>query len=206
VNYRGSTGYGREYRNRLLGRWGVADVEDCVAAARFLADSGAVDGERLIIRGSSAGGFTSLSALCSTDLFAAGASLYGVGELESLARDTHKFESRYLDGLIAPWPEGRETYAERSPLTHIESLTSPLIVFQGLLDTIVPPSQAHAIVQALRNKGIRYSYVEFADEAHGFRKAPNAIRCLEAELSFYAQVLGFPPPEGVAPVEVHNGS
>lgn len=204
VNYRGSTGFGREYRDKLLGQWGVADVDDCIAAADYLSRSGYVDADRLLIRGSSAGGFTTLAALCASEKFAAGASLYGVADLISMTRDTHKFESRYLDGLIAPYPEGEETYVERSPISNVEQIKSPLVIFQGLVDKVVPPSQAKVIVEAMERLGLPYSYVEFPFEGHGFRSAEAAIKCLESELSFYSQVLGFSLPDEIPAVEVHN--
>jgi dipeptidyl aminopeptidase/acylaminoacyl peptidase len=202
VDYRGSTGYGRPYRELLRGGWGVADVEDCVAAARWLAAEGLVDPERLCIRGGSAGGFTVLTALTFGDTFAAGASHYGVADLEALARDTHKFESRYLDGLIGPYPERRDLYADRSPINHLDRFDRPLIVLQGLDDPVVPPNQSEMVVAALRAKGVPVAYVPFEGEQHGFRRAENIRRALDAELSFYAQVLGFdlPEEEGIEPV------
>ncbi len=204
VDYGGSTGYGREYRDRLLGSWGIVDVQDCVAAARFLADRGDVDPERLCIRGGSAGGYTTLQALSTTDVFAAGASHYGVADLSALARDTHKFESRYLDGLVGPWPEAEAVYRERSPIEHTDGLSSPMIILQGSEDEVVPPNQAELMVAALDAKGLPYAYVLFEGEQHGFRKAENIVRALESELSFYAQVFGFTPAGDVTPVEVHN--
>jgi dipeptidyl aminopeptidase/acylaminoacyl peptidase len=207
VNYTGSAGYGRAYRNALRGAWGVADVEDCLAAARWLAEQGQVDPTRLCIRGGSAGGYTTLAALARADTpFAAGADLYGLADLEVIARETHKFESRYLDSLIAPYPEGREVYRERSPIHHIDAFTRPLIVLQGLEDRVVPPNQSEMIVQALREKGAPVAYLPFEGEQHGFRRAENIRRALDAELSFYAQVFGFelPPGEGIEPVEIEN--
>ena len=191
VNYRGSTGYGRAYRDLLHGQWGVADVEDCAAVCRHLAERGDVDGDRLLIRGGSAGGFTTLAALAFTDVFAAGASHYGVADLGALARDTHKFESRYLDGLVGPWPEARATYEERSPIFHTDRIDRPLIVFQGLEDEVVPPNQAEMIVDAVRAKGVPVRYVPFEGEQHGFRQAANIRAALDGELAFYAEVLGF---------------
>lgn len=204
VDYGGSTGYGREYRDRLQGAWGIVDVQDCVAAAQFLADWGDVDPERLCIRGGSAGGYTTLQALSTTDVFAAGASHYGVADLSALARDTHKFESRYLDGLVGPWPEAEAVYRERSPIEHTDGLSSPMIILQGSEDEVVPPNQAELMVAALDAKGLPYAYVLFEGEQHGFRKAENIVRALESELSFYAQVFGFTPAGDVTPVEVHN--
>ena len=191
VNYRGSSGFGRAYRKKLEGRWGVADVEDCVAAARYLAERGDVDPERLIIRGGSAGGFTVLSALAFHDVFTAGASLYGVADLEALAHDTHKFESRYLDSLVGPWPEAKALYESRSPIRHLEGFTAPMIVLQGAEDRIVPPNQSRMIVDALDARGVAVAYLEFEGEQHGFRKAETIVRALEAELAFYARVFGF---------------
>jgi dipeptidyl aminopeptidase/acylaminoacyl peptidase len=206
VDYGGSTGYGRAYRNRLHGQWGVLDVADCVAAASWLVDRGWVDPERVVIRGGSAGGFTVLMALAVSDVFAAGADHYGVADVEALARDTHKFESRYLDNLIAPYPEGRELYVERSPLSHLDSLSSPLVVFQGAEDEVVPPAQSELVVAALREKGLPVAYRLYDGEQHGFRQAQNIVDSLQAELSFYAQVLDFelPVEEGIPTLEVEN--
>jgi dipeptidyl aminopeptidase/acylaminoacyl peptidase len=206
VNYRGSTGYGRAYRGLLQGQWGIADVEDCVAVCRFLVERGDVDSDRLCIRGGSAGGFTTLAALTFHDVFAAGASHYGVADLGALAADTHKFESRYLDGLVGPWPEARATYEARSPIHHTDQLDRPLAVFQGLEDAVVPPNQAEAIVEAVRAKGVPVAYLAFEGEQHGFRQAPNIRAALDGELSFYAQVLGFdlPADEGIEPIAVEN--
>ncbi len=205
VNHRGSTGFGRRYRNELRGQWGVADVADCQAAARFLAEGRHVDADRMVIRGGSAGGFTALAALTFTDTFAAGASIAGVADLTVLASDTHKFESRYLDGLVGPWPQEAERYRQRSPLNHIEQLDRPVIVMQGLDDHVVPPNQAQAIVDALARRGVPHSYLTFEGEGHGFRKAETIRRALEAELSFYTQVLGIEHPTDVEPVEVVRG-
>lgn len=204
VNYGGSTGYGRSFRRQLDGRWGIVDVDDCEAAARFLADRGDVDADRLLIRGGSAGGFTTLAALAFRDTFAAGASSYGVADLAALAADTHKFESRYLDGLVGPYPEAAELYAERSPIHHLDGFDRPLIVFQGLEDEIVPPNQSEAIVAALEAKGVPVAYVAFEGEQHGFRRAENIRRVLEAELWFYGHVLGFEPADDIEPVEVRG--
>jgi dipeptidyl aminopeptidase/acylaminoacyl peptidase len=202
VNYGGSTGYGREYRARLRGAWGVVDLQDCVNAARYLAERGEVDGGRLAIRGGSAGGYTTLCALVFTDAFAAGASYYGVADCAALAGDTHKFESRYLDGLIGPWPEAEAIYRERSPIHHVDRLSTPVILFQGLEDAVVPPAQAEMMVEALARKGIYHAYLAFEGEQHGFRKADTIRRCAEAELSFYGQVLGFEPADHIEPVDL----
>jgi dipeptidyl aminopeptidase/acylaminoacyl peptidase len=207
VDYGGSTGYGRAYRQELLGEWGVIDVADCLAAARALAEQGRVDGERLCIRGGSAGGFTVLAALAREDTpFAAGADHFGVADLAALAADTHKFESRYLDRLVGPYPEAREVYVERSPIHHVDRFTRPLIVLQGAEDQVVPPNQSEMIVDALRAKGTPVAYLLFDGEQHGFRRAENIRRALDAELSFYAQVLGFelPAEEGIEPVPIED--
>jgi dipeptidyl aminopeptidase/acylaminoacyl peptidase len=204
VNYRGSTGYGRAYRRALDGEWGVADVDDCAHAVRHLAEVGLVDGARAAIRGGSAGGFTALVALVSSDAFRVGASLYGITDLTALARDTHKFESRYLDTLIGPFPEYAARYEERSPIHHTDRLDRPLIVFQGLEDRIVPPSQAEALVEACRVKGVPHAYVAFPDEQHGFRNAENIRRVLEAERYFYGRVFGFEQVADPEPVAVEG--
>ena len=202
VNYRGSTGYGRAYRNELRDRWGIVDVDDCIAAARHLAAAGRVDGERLAIRGGSAGGYTTLCALTFHDDFTAGTSLYGVADLEALAKDTHKFESRYLDGLIGPYPEALATYTARSPIHHVAQLHTPLLILQGLEDEIVPPAQAQMMADALDAKGVPHAYVAFEGEQHGFRQAPNIRRALEAELYFYSRMFGFELADEVEPVEI----
>jgi dipeptidyl aminopeptidase/acylaminoacyl peptidase len=202
VNYRGSSGYGRPYRQRLRGGWGIVDTDDCIAATRHLADSGEADGARLAIRGGSAGGYATLCALVFHDEFATGASYFGVADTETLATDTHKFESRYLDGLIGPYPEQAELYRQRSPIHFVERLRVPLILFQGLEDEVVPPSQAETMVAALRQNGVPHAYLAFAGEAHGFRRAETEIRCLEAELYFYGRILGFEPADELEPVEI----
>jgi len=202
VDYRGSTGYGRSYRCALNTRWGIADVEDCVAAARYLTHRGDVDGNRLMIRGGSAGGFTVLSALANHDVFAAGASRYGVADLKALATDTHKFESRYLDTLIGPWPQAKTIYDERSPVNHVDRFDAPMIVLQGDEDAIVPQSQSEMIVKALKDKGIPVCYLLFEGEQHGFRKSENVIRALEAELAFFGEMLNFVPADILPPIEI----
>jgi len=204
VNYRGSSGFGRAYRDKLQGTWGIVDTEDCVNAARFLAETGEVDGKRLTIRGGSAGGYATLCALVFHDEFAAGASYYGVADAEALARDTHKFESRYLDGLIGPYPERADLYRERSPIHFVEKLTSPVILFQGLEDEIVPPNQAETMVAAMAANGIPHAYLAFEGEQHGFRKSETEIRCLEAELYFYGRILGFEPADELQPVDIQG--
>jgi dipeptidyl aminopeptidase/acylaminoacyl peptidase len=195
VNYGGSSGYGRAYRERLLGPWGVVDVDDVVAAARGLAASGAADGSRLAIAGGSAGGWTVLCALANSDAFAAGISRYGVADLRRLAEDTHDFEARYLDGMVGPLPEAEELYVERSPLTHLDQMRTPLLIEQGLEDRVVPPSQSEAVRDALAANGVPHAYLAFEGEGHGFRSADTLVRTLEAELSFLGQVLGFETPD-----------
>ena len=202
VNYRGSSGYGRAYRNRLRGGWGVVDNEDCVNAATYLAGQGEADGARLAIRGGSAGGYATLCALTFHDEFAAGASYFGVADAETLAGDTHKFESRYLELLIGPDPEQAELYRERSPINHVDRLRVPVILFQGLEDLVVPPNQAEQMAAALERNGVPYAYLPFEGEQHGFRKAETNIRCLESELYFYGRIMGFEPAGNPAPVEI----
>jgi dipeptidyl aminopeptidase/acylaminoacyl peptidase len=206
VNYGGSAGFGRAYRNQLRGNWGVVDLDDCEAAARWLGEQGRVDPARLCIRGGSAGGYTALAALAFRATFAAGASHYGVADLEVLATETHKFESRYLDQLIGPYPQRRDLYAARSPIHHLDGFDRPLIVLQGLEDEVVPPRQSEMIVEALRARSVPVAYVTFEGEQHGFRQAANIRRALDAELSFYAQVFGIdlPAGEGIEPVTVEN--
>jgi dipeptidyl aminopeptidase/acylaminoacyl peptidase len=193
VNHGGSSGFGRAYRERQKGNWGVVDVADVVAGVKYLIDAGRVDGNRAAIRGGSAGGFTVLAALAFHDVFKAGANYYGVSDLEALARDTHKFESRYLDRLVAPLPEGRAVYEARAPIRHLEGFKAALITFQGSEDKVVPPDQSRAIVAALKAKGVPVAYIEFEGEQHGFRKAENIVRSLESELAFYGRVFGFAP-------------
>jgi dipeptidyl aminopeptidase/acylaminoacyl peptidase len=204
VNYGGSSGYGRAYRERLKGRWGIVDVDDCVNGARHLAERGLVDGRRLLITGGSAGGYTTLCALAFHDLFRAGASHFGVSDLEALALDTHKFESRYLDSLVGPYPERRDLYVQRSPIHHVDRLSCPVVFFQGLEDKIVPPDQAERMVESLRRKGIPVAYVAFPGEQHGFRRAESIRRALEGELYFYSRVLGFPLAEPVEPILIEG--
>ncbi len=202
VNYGGSTGYGRRYRNRLRGNWGVVDVEDMVQGARYLVGAGQVDGERLLIRGGSAGGFTVLAALTFHETFTAGASYYGIGDLEALTRETHKFESHYLDSLVGPYPQQRDLYLARSPIHHIERLSRPVIFFQGDEDRVVPPNQAEMMVEALKSKGVPVAYLLFHGEGHGFRQEANLRRSLEAELYFYGRILGFHPADEIEPVPI----
>lgn len=204
VNYGGSSGYGRAYRNRLKGQWGVVDVDDCVNGARFLVQKGVVDGNRLAITGGSAGGYTTLCALTFRNFFKAGASHYGICDLEALAHDTHKFEARYEDSLVGPYPAQRDLYRARSPIHFTDRLSCPVIFFQGLEDKVVPPNQAEMMVAALRAKGLPVAYVPFAGEQHGFRKAENIKRALDAELYFYAQVFGFSLADPIEPVQIEN--
>ena len=204
VNYGGSAGYGREYRQRLTRQWGIVDVDDCVNAARYLVEQGLVDEGRLAIDGGSAGGYTTLAALTFREVFSAGASYYGVSDLETLARDTHKFESRYLDTLVGPYPEAADVYRERSPINHTERLSRPIILLQGLEDKIVPPEQAETMFNAVRAKGLPTAYLPFDGEQHGFRQAANIKRALEAELYFYSRVFGFEPADDIEPVAIVN--
>lgn len=204
VNYRGSTGYGRAYREKLRGQWGVADVDDCVAGAEYLVGQGKADGDRLVITGGSAGGYTTLCALTFRDTFKAGASHYGIGDLSTLATDTHKFESRYLDRLIGPWPEAEDLYRARSPIHFAEKLDCPVIFFQGLDDKVVPPNQAESMVAVLREKGTPVAYCPFEGEGHGFRQAANMKRALDGELYFYGRIFGFTPADDLAPVAIEN--
>ncbi len=202
VNYRGSTGYGRDYRQKLDGNWGVTDVEDCVAVVKHLVAEGKVDADRVAIRGGSAGGFTVLAALTSSDVFKAGASHYGIGDLMLLAAETHKFEARYMDRLVGPLPETEAIYKERSPINHLDKMVAGAIFFQGLDDKVVPPSQAQTMVDAMRQKGLPVAHYEFAGEGHGFRKAETGKRVLELELGFYADLFGFAPPGLSEKVEI----
>ena len=195
VNYGGSTGYGRAYRERLRGQWGIVDRDDMLAAAAGIASSGAADPARLAIRGGSAGGWTVLCALTAGDVFAAGISRYGVADLRALAADTHDFEARYLDGLVGPYPASEDVYVERSPLSHLERFTTPMLLEQGLEDPVVPPAQSEAVRDALAARGIPHAYLAFEGESHGFRRAETIIASLEAELSFLGQVLGFEPAD-----------
>ncbi len=204
VNYSGSTGFGRAYRERLYGKWGVADVEDCCAGAAFLAKQKRVDGRRLAIRGGSAGGYTTLACLVFRKVFAAGASHFGVSDCEVLARDTHKFESHYLDTLIGPYPERRDLYIARSPIHHLDGLDRPVIFFQGLDDKVVPPNQAEMMYEALKRRGVPTAYVPFEGEQHGFRKAENIRRALEGELYFFSRVFGFALSDAIPPVQIEN--
>jgi dipeptidyl aminopeptidase/acylaminoacyl peptidase len=204
VDYRGSSGYGRAYRQNLNGEWGVVDVEDVVAVAKYLGDAGRIDPNHAAIRGGSAGGYTVLGALSQTTMFKAGADYYGVSDMTALARDTHKFESRYLDNLIGPLPQAQAVYDARSPLNHLDGFSAPLIVLQGAEDPIVPPNQSRMIVEALRKRGAPVAYLQFAGEGHGFRKAETTIAALNAELAFYGRVFGFTPADKLPPLRIDN--
>ena len=200
VDYGGSTGYGKAYRKRLEGTWGVTDVDDCVAGAREMARRGEADGARLAIEGGSASGFTTLAALAFRDVFRAGVSYFGIGNLEAFAAETHKFESRYLDRLIGPYPAARDVYHARSPIFHAEGFSCPVLVLQGLDDHVVPPAEAERIVAALAAKGIPHVYLPFEGEDHGFRQAANIVRAAQAELAFYGGVFGFTPADDLPPL------
>jgi dipeptidyl aminopeptidase/acylaminoacyl peptidase len=204
VNYGGSTGFGRAYRDLLKEQWGVVDVEDCVAGARYLADQGLADRERLVIRGGSAGGLTTLCALAFHDVFKAGASYYGVSDLKGLDADSHKFESHYNEYLIAPKERADAVYAQRSPINHTEKLRRPMIFFQGLDDKVVPPPQSEVMVEALRARGVPVAYLTLEGEGHGFRKADSIVRTLEAELYFYLRVFGIQVPAPLPAIEIEN--
>ena len=204
LNYGGSTGYGREYRDRLRGRWGEIDVEDSAAAVRHLAQRGDADPERVQITGGSAGGYTTLMAMAVRDEFASGVSYYGVADLVTFHEETHKFESHYDEYLVGPWPETLDLYRDRSPVAHADSISDPLLLLQGLDDKVVPPSQAEVIVDALKRRDIPYAYIAFAGEGHGFRKAETIKRAAEAHLSFLGQVSGFEPAGEIEPIEIEN--
>ena len=204
VNYGGSTGYGRTYRNRLNGQWGIVDVDDCVSAAQYLIEEGEVDATRVTITGGSAGGYTTLSALTFQDCFTAGSSYYGVSDLEALIRDTHKFESRYLERLVGPYPERKDLYDQRSPINFTDRLTCPIILFQGLEDKVVPPNQAELMFEAVKSKGIPVAYIAFEGEQHGFRRAENVKQVLENELYFYSKVFRFVPADSIPAIPIEN--
>ncbi len=204
VNYGGSIGYGRQYRQRLEKNWGIVDVDDCVNAAKYLVQQGRVDGDRLVISGGSAGGYTTLAALTFRDTFKAGASYYGVSDLEILARDTHKFESRYLDGLIGVYPDEKDIYEARSPIHFTEQLSCPVIFFQGGEDKVVPPNQAEMMFTAIRKKGLPVAYVLFENEGHGFRQGENIKKALDSEFYFYSRVFNFKPADPIEAIEIIN--
>jgi dipeptidyl aminopeptidase/acylaminoacyl peptidase len=202
VDYGGSTGYGREFRKRLEGEWGIVDVDDCVAGAVWLAAEGLVDGDRMAIRGGSASGFTTLAALAFRDTFQAGTTYFGIGDLRAFVKDTHKFESRYLESLVGPWPDTKQRYLDRSPSLHAERITRPVLVQQGAEDRVVPPSEAERIVDALFERRVPHAYLLFPGEDHGFRGKDAIIKSFGAELSFYAQVFGFEPADKIEPLEI----
>ena len=204
VDYGGSSGYGRAYRQALNGQWGVVDVEDVTAAAEYLVSTGRADAKRIAIHGGSAGGFTVLAALAGSEVFSAGGDFYGVSDLEALARDTHKFESRYLDTLIGPYPQTKPLYEARSPINHLDRFRTPLIILQGADDPVVPPNQARMILEALRSRQVPVAYLEFPGEAHGFRRSETIIAAKQAELCFYGRVLGFKPADELPEVEIEN--
>jgi dipeptidyl aminopeptidase/acylaminoacyl peptidase len=204
VNYGGSTGYGREYRRRLEGMWGVVDVDDCVNAAKYLVGRGDVDGKRVAIRGGSAGGYTTMCAVTFRKFFNAGASLFGISDLEGFDETTHKFESRYSERLVGPYPEKKDLYRERSAINYVDRVSCPLILFQGLEDKVVPPSQSKKFYDAVRKKGLPAAYVAFEGEQHGFRKAGNMKRSIELELYFYSRVFDFKPADRIEPVRIAN--
>jgi len=204
VNYRGSTSFGRKFRELLNFAWGIADVEDCVNGARYAAEAGLVDPERLIIRGSSAGGFTALAALAFHDVFSAGAVIYGIGDLEALTKETHKFEARYNDILVAPYPDGRDEYIKRSPLYHTDKIKAPAVFFQGLDDKVVLPAQAEAMVGALKQNGTPVAYITYENEGHGFRNPETIIDSLQKELSFYGRIFGFDPHDEIESIQIEN--
>lgn len=204
VNYGGSTGYGREYRERLRGAWGIVDVEDCVAGATAMVEQGLADESQLVISGGSAGGYTTLRALTATDRFTAGISQFGIGDLEALAKDTHKFESRYLDGLIGPYPEALDVYQDRSPIHHVDRLNAPILILQGAEDRVVPPNQAETMAAAVRAKGLPVAMVIFPDEGHGFRRSENIQASIEAQLYFLGKVFGFTPADDLPGIPIDN--
>ena len=204
VNYSGSSGFGRTYRDRLKGRWGISDVQDCVAGAVSMEAQGLADPTGLVIRGGSAGGFTTLAALTTTSVFAAGISLFGIADLEAMATDTHKFEARYLDGLVGPYPEDRARYVERSPIHHLDQLAAPILLLQGSDDKVVPPDQAEMMAAAARQKGLPVALIMFEGEGHGFRKAETIKAAIEAQIYFLGRILGFEPADQVPPILIEN--
>jgi dipeptidyl aminopeptidase/acylaminoacyl peptidase len=204
VNYGGSAGFGRAYRDRLKGRWGVVDVQDCIAGAVAMGSEGLADPQRLAIRGGSAGGYTTLAALTTTDVFAAGISQYGIADLEALATDTHKFEARYIDSLVGPYPEDRARYIKRSPIHRLDKLSSPILLLQGADDRVVPPNQAEMMAEAVRKKGLPVSLIMFDGEGHGFRRSETIKSATEAQIYFLGQILGFEPADRVPSIAIDN--
>jgi dipeptidyl aminopeptidase/acylaminoacyl peptidase len=204
VNYGGSSGFGRAYRDRLIGNWGVVDVDDCTNAALYCAEMGLADRNRLAIAGGSAGGYTTLACLAFRDIFRAGASFFGVSDLEALVLDTHKFEAHYLDSLVGPYPAARRLYLERSPLHHVDRIKCPIILLQGDEDKIVPPPQSEMMYQSLLNRGIPTAYLLFKNEQHGFRQADNIKRSIEAEAYFFSKIFGYQLSDPIEPVNIAN--
>ena len=204
VNYSGSTGFGRDYRERLNGKWGIRDVEDCCDAALYAVKNNLANPKQLLIKGGSAGGYSVLCALTFHDVFSAGASYYGIGELETLAKDTHKFESRYLDKLVGIYPDDKQIYLDRSPIHHVDQLNCPVIFFQGEDDHVVPKQQAEKMVSAITSKGLPVSYLLFEGEGHGFRKAETIEDTINAEYSFYSKIFKFTINEDLKPIEIRN--
>jgi dipeptidyl aminopeptidase/acylaminoacyl peptidase len=204
VNYGGSTGFGRDYRQRLIGSWGITDVADCAAGAEAMGDQGLADPARLVVKGGSAGGYTTLRALTASTVFAAGISLYGVGDLERLALDTHKFESRYLDALVGPYPQARDVYRERSPIYHVDELSAPILLLQGADDKVVPPNQAETLAAAARRKGLPVALIIFEGEGHGFRTAATIKVSTEAQIYFLGRIFGFEPADDVPDFKIEN--
>lgn len=204
VNYSGSAGFGRAYRDRLKGRWGVVDVQDCIAGAVAMGSERLADPQRLAIRGGSAGGYTTLAALTATDVFAAGISQYGIADLEAMATDTHKFEARYLDSLVGPYPEDRALYIERSPIHRLDQLSAPILLLQGTDDRVVPPNQAEMLAEAARQKRLPVALIMFDGEGHGFRRSETIKAATEAQIYFLGRILGFEPADRVPPVPIDN--
>ena len=204
VNYSGSTGFGREYRDRLKGRWGIVDVQDCILGAVSMGTQELADPARLAIRGGSAGGFTTLAALTSSDVFGAVISLFGIADLEALAKDSHKFEARYMDSLVGPYPEERARYLERSPINHLNRLSAPILLLQGTEDTVVPPQQAEMLADAARRKGLPIALIMFEGEGHGFRRGETIKASIEAQIYFLSQIFGFEPADRVSSIPIDN--
>ena len=204
LNYGGSAGYGRAYRNRLRRQWGVVDVNDAINGARHLVEQGLVDGNRTIVRGGSAGGFTTIAALAFRDYFKAGSSHYGISDLEYWDRETHKFEAHYCQSLIGPYPEERARYRARSPIHRANEISVPMLIFQGLYDKVVPPNQSKFVAEALRARNVPVSHIEFEGEAHGFRRSETNVRTHETELAFFGQVFGFEPADDLPPLHIDN--